>query len=252
MEGNREDGIIRIYQFDIIQFYVIFNYHFNHIIIMNPIIGFIFMSGFNWAPKDFGLCQGGLLAISDNTALFSLISNIFGGNGRSNFALPDLRGRMPVGQGSGPGLTTRYMGETGGLESVILTVDQMPTHNHPVSSSTSPTATSTASWSNATIDVGGVPARAATGTTNTPNGSVSPAKAVDGLNSIDIYGAEDGTTIPNGSATLSSLDISVNTTVSLSNLSTGDTGGSTAHQNMSPFTVVNFVIALDGVYPSRN
>ena len=96
----------------------------------NPLIGEIMTVGFNFAPRSWALCQGQLLAVSSNTALFSLLGTEFGGDGRTTFALPDLRGRLMKGVGHGPGLTTVRQGQRGGHDSVTLTVAQLPPHNH--------------------------------------------------------------------------------------------------------------------------
>ncbi len=97
-----------------------------------PFIGAICMFGFNFAPKGWATCDGQLLQISQNTALFSLLGTTFGGNGMQTFGLPDLRGRVPIHQGQGPGLSSYSMGEAAGTETVTLTVNQMPMHNHLV------------------------------------------------------------------------------------------------------------------------
>jgi microcystin-dependent protein len=89
--------------------------------------------GFNYAPQGWALCAGQLLAISQNTALFSLLGTNFGGDGRSTFGLPNLQGNMPIGQGQGPSLTNRVIGETGGSATVVLTTQGMPAHTHGVS-----------------------------------------------------------------------------------------------------------------------
>jgi microcystin-dependent protein len=96
----------------------------------SPFIGSIDMVGFNFAPRNWALCDGQLLPISQNTALFSLLGTQFGGNGITTFGLPDLRGRVPIHQGNGPGLTPRSIGERSGEESVTLLSSQMPIHNH--------------------------------------------------------------------------------------------------------------------------
>jgi microcystin-dependent protein len=93
-------------------------------------VGSLSLVPYNFAPRGSALCNGQLLPISQNTALFSLIGTYYGGDGRTTFALPDLRGRIPIGQGQGPGLTSRDMGEIGGEEQVTLTVNQMPSHSH--------------------------------------------------------------------------------------------------------------------------
>jgi microcystin-dependent protein len=95
-----------------------------------PFLGEIQLFAGNFAPKGYALCAGQILAISQNTALFSLLGTNFGGNGTSNFALPDLRGRIPISQGQGPGLTPYSVGENGGAESVTLLSNQVGAHNH--------------------------------------------------------------------------------------------------------------------------
>lgn len=96
-----------------------------------PFIGEIRMFGFNFAPSGWATCDGQLLSIAQNTALFSLLGTQFGGNGQTNFALPDLRGRVPLHQGQGPGLSPRTMGESSGSEAVTLLSSQLPAHTHP-------------------------------------------------------------------------------------------------------------------------
>src|ERR1700735_274106 len=97
----------------------------------NPFVGEIRIFPFNFAPVGWALCQGQLLSISQNTALFSLLGTFYGGDGRTSFALPDLRGRVPVGQGQGPGLSSYDIGEMAGGEAVTLLATQIPPHSHP-------------------------------------------------------------------------------------------------------------------------
>ena len=99
---------------------------------MEPFIGEIIMFGGNFAPKGWALCDGSLLSISDNQALFSILGTTYGGDGRTNFALPDLRGRVSIHAGQGPGLSPRSLGQKGGEEKVTLTTSQMPSHSHAV------------------------------------------------------------------------------------------------------------------------
>jgi len=99
---------------------------------MEPFIGQIQAFGFNFAPRGWAMCEGQLLPISQNTALFSLLGTTFGGDGRTTFGLPDLRGRSIVGMGNGPGLSNISWGERGGAENHTLTTAQMPSHNHSV------------------------------------------------------------------------------------------------------------------------
>jgi microcystin-dependent protein len=97
---------------------------------MDPFLGEIRMFGGNYAPQGWALCSGQLMSISQNTALFSLLGTMYGGNGTTTFALPDLRGRIPMNFGQGPGLTDRSQGEMGGEETVTLLSQQMPMHTH--------------------------------------------------------------------------------------------------------------------------
>ena len=95
-----------------------------------PFIGQITMFGGNFAPRGWAFCNGQLLSISQNTALFSLLGTIYGGDGETTFALPELRGRVPMHWGNGPGLSSRNIGEKSGVENVILTTNQIPSHTH--------------------------------------------------------------------------------------------------------------------------
>ncbi|MCO6457620.1 MAG: phage tail protein [Pirellulaceae bacterium] len=100
-----------------------------------PFLAEIRLWGFNFAPRGWAFCDGQLLQISQNTALFALVGSTFGGDGRSTFALPDLRGRAPVHPGQGPGLSARRWGEKGGDENVTLTEAQLPSHSHALQAS---------------------------------------------------------------------------------------------------------------------
>jgi microcystin-dependent protein len=96
----------------------------------NPFIGEIRLFAGNFAPTGWAFCNGSLMAISENEALFNLIGTIYGGDGESTFALPDLRSRLPMHMGTGAGLSPYSIGETGGVESVTLTTNQIPAHSH--------------------------------------------------------------------------------------------------------------------------
>lgn len=102
---------------------------------MDPLIGTIALFGFDWAPRGWMRCDGTLLPISSNTALFSLIGTTYGGDGMTNFALPDLRGRAPIHDGPGPGLSNRPIGSAGGAETVTLIATNVPPHTHAVQAS---------------------------------------------------------------------------------------------------------------------
>jgi microcystin-dependent protein len=171
-----------------------------------PFIGQIMVAGFNFAPINWALCNGQLLPIAQNTALFSLLGTQFGGDGRVTFALPDLRGRVPVHQGQGPGLTPRTMGEESGSETVTLINSEMPMHNHLFS------VTNVA------------------GALGTPNGNFLAAGSDSTI--VMYRPTSDGST--------------------LNPLAVGLAGGSQPHNDMQPYLVINFVIALQGIFPSRN
>lgn len=130
---------------------------------MDPFLGQIQLFGFGFAPRGWAACEGQLLSISANTALFSLLGTTYGGDGKTTFGLPDLRGRVPLHQGQGPGLSSYVLGEVGGAEQVTLTADQVGRHNHGVQGS-------------------------ATGASKSPSGSV-PAYN----DASPSYGAPDGT-----------------------------------------------------------
>jgi microcystin-dependent protein len=171
-------------------------------------VGQIMMSGFAFAPRYFALCNGQILGIAQNQALFSLLGTYYGGNGTTTFALPNLQGRAPVSAGSSadPGWqpSPYTIGEFGGVESVTLSSQQMPAHTHQGNGTTSD------------------------GTVRNPTG------ALFAKNSAPLYAQTPGAQVPLSPQT-----------VTLS-------GGGQAHSNMQPYSVINFCIALSGVYPSRN
>lgn len=123
-----------------------------------PFVGEIRMFAGNFAPRGWAFCDGQLLAVSQNDALFSLLGTIYGGDGRTTFGLPDLRGRLPIHAGTGPGLSSRRLGARGGAEKVTVTTNQLPSHNHNnlvgtggIANSTSPSGRVTASVPNGVL-----------------------------------------------------------------------------------------------------
>ncbi len=100
---------------------------------VQPYLADIFMAGFNFAPNGFATCDGQVLPINTNTALFSLLGTTYGGDGLTNFALPDMRGRVPMHMGQGTGLSNRAIGQIGGVEALTLTQSQLPAHSHALS-----------------------------------------------------------------------------------------------------------------------
>ncbi|HUX52793.1 MAG TPA: tail fiber protein [Williamwhitmania sp.] len=190
---------------------------------MDPILAQICAFGFGWTPQGWASCDGSLIAIQQNTALFSLLGTYFGGNGTQTFGLPDLRGRTIVGQGVGPGLTPRTIGNIGGAEQVVLAVNEMPSHNH----------TATFTGNSVTIKA------------NATNGAVAAPSA----RNICLGATTNGTSLYNGVAPDVALNVgggAVTGTVAIAN-----NGQNAAHNNMQPFTVLNYCIATQGIYPSR-
>jgi microcystin-dependent protein len=149
-----------------------------------PFVGEIRMFGGNFAPRGWMLCNGQTLAISSYTALFSLIGTTYGGNGVQTFQLPDLQGRLPVGQGQGPGLANYVIGESSGSEQVTLLVSNLPPHNHLLSAST--TAANTATIGNTVL-----PGKIASGHFYVAN-TGSPAPTVGHLNPMSASMAGSG------------------------------------------------------------
>lgn len=170
-----------------------------------PFIAQITMFGGNFAPRGWAFCQGQILSIAQNTALFSLLGTTFGGNGQTTFALPDLRGRVPLGPGQGPGLPSFDLGEVAGEPTHTLIVTEMPAHNHTTRAS------------------------------NVAGNSTSPSG-----NNLAVSSTRDAvytSTAPNASMAAGNV---------------GATGGSQPHNNMQPYLGISFIIALEGIYPSRN
>ncbi len=170
-----------------------------------PFLGQIILVGFNFAPRGYAFCQGQILSIAQNTALFSLLGTTYGGNGTTTFALPDLRGRVPNGQGQGPGLSNYTLGEVGGAETVTLVSTQMPAHTHLLNC-----YTEDGNQGNANGNV-----LASTGAAPPPYSNVAP-------NSL------------------------------MAPASIAAAGGSQPHENRSPYLTLNYCIALQGIFPSRN
>ena len=170
---------------------------------MEPFLAEILMFGGNFAPRGWAFCDGQLLAINQYQALFSLLGTTYGGDGRTTFALPDLRGRVAMHAGNGPGLSPRSLGQKSGLETNTLNVGQLPSHNH---------------------------------TFNLPAKEEGDEGAPDGAFIVGDGTASFGTT----------------SDVTLGTATTNNTGGNQAVNNLQPYNCVNFIIALQGTFPSRN
>jgi microcystin-dependent protein len=169
-----------------------------------PFIGEIRLFGGNFAPLGFMFCHGQVLSIAQNEALFTLIGTQYGGDGQTTFALPDLRGRVPVHRGQGPGLSNRTIGQVFGSEYVTLTASQLPLHAHSQQASTNAVS-------------------AAQGPSAAPGASATTA----------YYGAS----APQIAMAATAVDTA---------------GGSQPHNNMAPYLALNYIIAVEGIFPSRN
>lgn len=170
-----------------------------------PFIAEVRIFAGNFAPRNWAFCDGQLMPISQNTTLFSLIGTIYGGDGKVTMQLPDLQGRAAMHAGSGPGLTTRYLGETSGEEAVTLVQTQIPQHNHLVE--TQP--------------------QSRTGVATDP----SPAGNIPAAPAAQAYGTTADTAFAANMVAMA--------------------GGNAAHNNMQPYLVLAFIIALHGVFPPR-
>lgn len=180
---------------------------------MEPFIGQIIMFGGNFAPKGWAFCNGQALNIKDYPALFSIVGTTYGGDGRVTFALPDLRGRVPLHQaGRAEGVSSKKIGQKGGTEDVQLSLSQMPVHTHD-----------------------------GAGTIRANNGqsdSTSPENAYPST----LTGESKGY------SKVANTDMIADGV----NVENSNSGGSRPHNNMQPYLCVNFIIALEGVFPSRS
>ncbi len=163
-----------------------------------PFIGEIKMFGGNFAILGYAFCDGTLMSIDQNDALFNLIGTTYGGDGLATFALPDLRGRIPVHQGSG-----FQLGQLSGTETVTLTTAEIASHNHAVAANSN------------------------TGSSGNPQGNIVAGSTVTPYNTAAVGNNMGGSSI-------------------------GKTGGSQPHDNIMPYQCVNYIIALEGIFPSRN
>jgi microcystin-dependent protein len=187
-----------------------------------PFLGEINLFAGDFAPRGWALCQGQILPISQNTALFSLLGTNYGGNGTTTFALPDLRGRVIVGAGQGLGLSNYDLGETAGAETMTLTVNQIPAHNHTVA---------------ATAMLG---AQSGNANQQPPSsGRVPAVPTVQNQVGLKLYSTQSPDTDIKGAQVGGNPNLS-------------NAGGSQPHDNLQPFLGLNYIIALQGVFPSRN
>ena len=194
----------------------------------NPFLGQIIQGGWNFAPRGWALCNGQLLSIAQNTALFSLLGTTYGGNGTVNFALPNLQSRLAMHWGQGPGLSSVVIGEAGGVENTTLTINQIPSHTHAATFSGTG---STLNASNNAATTQGPAAGAFLGRAKDNSGTVVPL----------IYA-------PVGSTAATALG-GLNVAGTVTNAANG---GSQPHSIRNPYLGITHVIALQGIFPSRN
>jgi len=189
---------------------------------LDPYLGQILLFGFNFAPTGHAFCNGQILPIAQNTALFSLLGTTYGGNGQNTFALPNLRGTVPIGAGQGSGLSNYDTGEVAGQESVTLLMTEMPAHGHVFDfSQYKGTLHCHAGAGNQRDPSGHVPATESSGATASYSDASVPAATMNS-SAVNVTGGN-----------------------------VGPTGGSQPHENRQPFLVMNYCIALFGVFPQR-
>ncbi|MFM2367716.1 MAG: hypothetical protein RL619_6 [Bacteroidota bacterium] len=182
---------------------------------IEPFIGEIKIFGFNFAPVGYQLCNGQIISIAQYTALFSLLGTTYGGNGQTTFALPDLQGRAAKSQGQGVGLPNYVMGQIGGSTSVTILQSNMPAHNHPATGITA-----------------NLPVASGQGSVNSPVGNYLAQASVDMYSTAATLNKNYGPLAVSGA--------------------TGISGSSTPIGIENPYLVVNYSIALEGIFPSRN
>jgi microcystin-dependent protein len=173
----------------------------------SPFLGEIVLFAGNFAPRSWAFCAGQVLAISQNTALFSILGTTYGGNGQTTFALPDLRSRVPVGQGQGPGLSSYSLGQQAGDESITLTVNEMPAHSH--------------------------------------------AATVACFNGDGNTGRSRGA-FPADNSQSNTYNTTADNQMNPAMVQVGLAGGSQPHPNIQPYTTLNYIICVEGIFPSRN
>jgi microcystin-dependent protein len=172
--------------------------------VSSPFLGEIRLFPYNFAPRGWAFCSGQIVPISQNQALFALLGTTYGGDGQTTFALPDLRGRLAVSSGQGPGLSDYTLGQSGGEEAVTLNVNEIPSHNHGV--------------------------------------------LVNGAGSIS---ASARNRYP-GKASAGTVYANLNNGVQMNPATITPTGGNQPHDNVQPYLTLNYCIAMEGIFPSRN
>ena len=195
---------------------------------MDPFISLICLWGPNFAPKDWAFCDGSILPIAQNQSLFALIGCTYGGDCRTTMGLPDFRGRVPVGAGQSPGTSHYVLGQMGGMEHISLTTAEIPVHNHA------------ATFNPSAVTLKASPVAGTEKVPGTNNATTLAASDLGRADASNIYNAETPTVNLNMEASFEGA------------VTVEQAGGGQAHYNMQPYTVVNYIIALQGIFPSRN
>lgn len=207
-----------------------------------PFLGEIVMFAGNFAPRGWAFCNGQLLSVQQNSALFAILGTTYGGNGQSTFALPDLRGRVPTGIGQGPGTDNVNLGQVSGSPSTTLNINQLPVH--------APAATFSGTLSNATATVPVGTSAANPIVEPTANGTtyLTAATASLGRDSVPINGLYTNAA-PASPAHLGGVAVTGAVT---GTVTVGQVGGSQPFSVVQPYLGVSFIIAVEGIFPSRN
>jgi len=185
----------------------------------DPFLAEVKLFAGNFAPKGWAFCSGQILPIAQNQALFSLLGTTYGGNGQTTFALPDLRSRVAIGFGQGPGLTNYALGQVGGTETVTLAINQMPAHTH--------------AFNPGTLAINAV---SGPGNTQSPANAL-PAADATGVTATYSTAAADTTMAPGALVGTPTI---------------GNTGGAQPVPILQPYLALTYIIALVGIFPSRN
>lgn len=209
-----------------------------------PMLAGICVFAGNFAPRNYALAQGQILSISQNQALYSLLGTTYGGDGRVTFALPDLRGRVAISAGTQPGLSSYSLGQRGGAETVSLTVQEFPSHSHSATTTVVPSFDNDAMNTGSIINLQGI---AQTASSTAPGGN---SLAIINARRSGYYSTAAPTVQMANEAVTIAVDVSQTTASATTQI--GLTGASQAHENRMPYIAMNWIIALQGIFPSRN
>lgn len=212
-----------------------------------PFLAEIKAVGFNFPPRGYAACKGQLMSISQNSAVFSLLGTNFGGDGIQTFGLPNLQGRTAIGQGQSGGTSNYVLGQTGGVEAVSLNLQQLPQHTHGATTTVTPTSTLSATT---TINALGAPTSRSIGPAGnlmTTGSAVVSGTAV----AVQMYAAPGNgnpvTLAPGAATTTLAGDI-----IATAQTTVQPAGSSLPVEIIQPYVAVNYIIAIQGIFPSRN